>query len=81
MIGTNQFVKANTNTFTSLRRESDEIVDLQKKHYEIIDTYKDSPQIQQTSLTELHKLNITLANYFDVLPDIVNGSSISKTTS
>ena len=34
--------------------------------------------IKQASLNELHKLNITLANYFDILPDVLNGSTISK---
>ena len=57
-----------------------EIMDLQKRHHDIIDSNKHNPQIQQTSLAELHKLNITLANYFDVAPEIINGSSISKTS-
>ena len=37
------------------------------------------PQIQQTSLAELHRLNITLVNYFDVAPTIVNGITLSTT--
>ena len=48
----------------------DEIIWLQKKHHNIIDS-TDNPQIQQTSLAELHRLNITLSNYFDVAPDII----------
>ena len=39
-----------------------------------------NPHIQQTSIAELHKLNITLANYFYVAPDILNASSISLKT-
>ena len=58
-----------------------EIYWLQQKHHEIINSNKNNPSIQQASLNELHKLNITLANYFDVLPDIINGSSISTKTS
>jgi hypothetical protein len=56
-----------------------EILWLQKKHHEIIDT---SPnlQIQQNSLAELHRLNITLSNYFDVAPSIVNGLALPTTS-
>ena len=49
-----------------------EIVDLQKRHYKIIEDNANNPVIQQSSLAELHKLNITLSNYFDVAPTIVN---------
>ena len=27
--------------------------------------------VKQTSMAELHRLNITLSNYFDVAPDII----------
>ena len=54
----------------------DEILSLQKNHHQIIDANEDNPQIQQTSLAELHRLNITLSNYFDVAPDII-GHTIS----
>jgi hypothetical protein len=47
-----------------------EIMDLQKRHYKIIEDNPTNPAIQQTSLAELHKLNITLSNYFDVAPSI-----------
>jgi len=56
----------------------DEILWLQKKHHDIIDN-NPNPAVQQTSLAELHRLNITLSNYFDVAPDIINGSTISAT--
>jgi len=49
-----------------------EIVDLQKRHYKIIEDNPNNPGIQQTSLAELHRLNITLSNYYDVAPTIVN---------
>ncbi len=55
----------------------DEILWLQKKHHDIIDS-TDNPSVQQTSLAELHRLNITLSNYFDVAPDII-GHTISTT--
>ena len=59
-----------------------EIVDLQRMHHDIIirnDNEKVyNPAIVQTSLAELHKLNITLSNYFDVAPSIGN-TSISET--
>lgn len=55
-----------------------EIVDLQKKHHQIIDSPTEPTTVKQTSLAELHRLNITLANYFDVAPDII-GHTISTT--
>jgi len=45
-----------------------EIYFLQKKHYEIIDSNEHNPSVQQASLIALHKLNVTLSNYFDVAP-------------
>jgi hypothetical protein len=56
-----------------------EIYWLQQYHHNIIDNNKTNPQLQQTSLAELHRLNITLSNYFDVAPDIINGSTLSET--
>ncbi|MGB5091576.1 MAG: hypothetical protein WBN72_11585 [Nitrososphaeraceae archaeon] len=63
----------------------DEILWLQRKHHEIIASDKESTSNKQSSLAELHKLNITLSNYFDVAPTIVNGITLpesvqSKTT-
>ncbi len=55
----------------------DEILWLQKKHHDIIDNNPNAA-VQQTSLAELHRLNITLSNYFDVAPDII-GHTISTT--
>ena len=49
----------------------DEILWLQRKHHEIIDSPTESTSNKQASLAELHKLNITLSNYFDVAPDII----------
>jgi hypothetical protein len=46
------------------------------KHHNIIEKNQHSPQIQQTSLSELQKLNITLSNYFNIAPGIVNGITI-----
>ena len=61
----------------------DEILWLQKKHHDIIDN-NPNPSVQQTSLAELHRLNITLSNYFDVAPDIIGHTipapSEAKTT-
>jgi hypothetical protein len=57
-----------------------EIMDLQKQHHEIIESNKHNPSIQQTSLAELHRLNITLSNYVDVLPDIINHATIPTHT-
>ena len=53
------------------RERVSEIKSLQKKHHEIIDNNEDNPQIQQTSLAELHPLSITLSNLYDVAPTII----------
>jgi hypothetical protein len=55
-----------------------EIVDLQRRHYNIIEDNQNNPSIQQASLAELHRLNMTLSNYFDVAPSIDN-ATISET--
>ena len=58
----------------------EEILWLQMTHHSLIDKNQDNPQIQQTSMAELHKLNITLSNYYDVAPGIVNGITIPATS-
>ena len=80
MIGIALLEKDGTNTFHEFKSRIEEILWLQQKHHDLIDNNKDNPQIQQTSLAELHKLNITLANYFDVAPEIINGITISTTS-
>jgi hypothetical protein len=57
-----------------------EIMSLQKKHHQIIDNNEHNPQVQQTSLAELHRLSITLSNLFDVAPSIINDSTLSITS-
>jgi hypothetical protein len=54
-----------------------EILWLQRKHHEILDSDNEPTTVKQTSMAELHRLNITLSNYFDVAPDIINGSTLS----
>ena len=51
-----------------------EIEALMNKHFFIIDNNPDSPTVQQKSLEEIHRLNITLSNYYDVAPSIVGYS-------
>jgi hypothetical protein len=53
------------------RERVSEIMSLQKKHHQIIDSNEHNPQIQQTSLAELHPLSITLSNLYDVAPTII----------
>jgi hypothetical protein len=48
-----------------------EILFLQKKHHQIVMGNQDNSQIQQTSLAELHRLNITLSNLYDMAPTII----------
>ena len=52
-----------------------EIEDLINRHYKIIDDNTNSPCIQQTSLAELHRLNVTLSKYFDILPSLLTSRS------
>jgi hypothetical protein len=70
------------NWYTKLRQDQyayiaeykeriDELLSLQKKHHEIIKSNEHNPQIQQTSLAELHKMSITLSNFYDVASDLV----------
>ena len=53
-----------------------EIMDLQKMHHKIIDSDKEPTTVKQASMAELHRLNVTLSNYFPVAPDII-GHTIS----
>jgi hypothetical protein len=53
-------------------------MDLQNKLHSITDNNESKPSIQIDAISELHKLNITLSNYFDVAPSIGN-ISISET--
>ena len=48
------------------RERVSEIMSLKQKHHQIIDANEHNPQIQQTSLAELHRLSITLSNLYDV---------------
>ena len=57
-----------------------EILDLQKKHHAIVDSPTEPTTVKQASLAELHRLNITLSNYFDVAPSIIWQYHISYTT-
>jgi hypothetical protein len=52
------------------RARVNEIIWLQKKHHEIIDSPTESTTNKQSSLAELHKLTITLSNLIDVAPSI-----------
>lgn len=45
-----------------------EIVDLQRQHHEIISKNQHNASVVQASLIALHKLNVTLSNYFDIVP-------------
>jgi hypothetical protein len=58
----------------------DEIINLQKKHHEIVDSPTEPTTVKQASLIELHKLSITLSNLYDVAPTIIgvgNDATIS----
>lgn len=55
-----------------------EIMALQRRHYQIIEDNANNPSIVQTSLAELHKLSITLSNLYDVAPAIVNTNPVKQ---
>ena len=63
------------------RERINEILDLQKRHYEIADSPTVPIPIKQASLFELHKLSVTLSNLFDVAPFITNSISNNATIS
>ena len=63
------------------RERINEILDLQKRHYEIADSPTVPIPIKQASLFELHKLSVTLSNLFDVAPFITNSISNNATLS
>ena len=65
------------NTFYQFKERIREIESFMRKHHEIIDN-SPSPTIQQKSLEELHRLNITLSNYYDVAPSIVGAYPTSN---
>ena len=44
-----------------------EVADLQRRHHEILDSEVPTT-VKQASLIALHKLNVTLANYYDIVP-------------
>ncbi len=46
-------------------------MDLQKRHYDIVDNPIIPIPIKQNSLVELHRLSITLSNLYDVAPSII----------
>ena len=53
------------------RERINEILDLQKRHYEIADSPVIPIPVKQASLFELHKLTVTLSNLFDVAPTLL----------
>jgi hypothetical protein len=74
------------NSIHEFKERINEILWLQRKHHEILDSDKEPTTVKQSSLSELHRLNITLANYFDIAPYITithqdkDDNSISKTS-
>ena len=62
------------------RERINEILDLQKRHYEIADSPMIPIPIKQASLFELHKLTVTLSNLFDVAPYITSTGNSNNAT-
>lgn len=61
------------------RERINEIVDLQKRHYEIVDSPDEPTAVKQSSLVELHKLSISLSNLIEVAPSIGNAVTLPAT--
>ena len=81
MTGINTLRQDRYSYLHEFKERINEIESLQKKANHIIDTNEHNPQIQLTAISELHRLNITLSNYIEVLPTVINnnGPSISTT--
>ena len=62
------------------RERINEILDLQKRHYEIADSPMIPIPIKQASLFELHKLTVTLSNLFDIAPYITSTGNSNNAT-
>jgi hypothetical protein len=60
------------------RERINEILDLQKRHYEIAGSPTVPIPIKQASLFELHKLTVTLSNLFDVAPYITSTGNLNN---
>jgi hypothetical protein len=75
-----QLRKDNYEFIHEFRERIREINDLQEKHYVIVHSDKEPTSVKQTSMIELHKLNITLSNYYDIAPFIVSnlGASVNN---
>jgi DNA repair ATPase RecN len=58
-----------------------EIIELQRQHHKIIADNPKNMAAIQTSLAELHRLNITLSNYFEVAPSIIEGVAYAPSNS
>jgi hypothetical protein len=67
-----QLRKDNYEFIHEFRERIREINDLQAKHYVIVNSTKEPASVRQTSMAELHKLNITLSNYYDIAPYLVS---------
>lgn len=61
----------------AFKERINEILDLQKRHYEIADSPTVPIPVKQASLFELHKLTVTLSNLFDVAPYITSNSNVT----
>jgi hypothetical protein len=48
----------------------EEIEDLQKKAHKVFDDNEHNPSIQLNAIAELHRLNISLNKYYDILPSL-----------
>lgn len=64
--------KDNYEFIHEFRERIREINDLQAKHYVIVNSQKESTSVRQTSMAEIHKLNITLSNNYDIAPYLVS---------
>jgi len=76
----NTLMKSDHDYIHQFKERIDEIIWLQRKHHELIDKFdkQDNSHVVLSSLQELHKLNVTLSNYFDVAPDMKNNRKLHQ---
>lgn len=52
------------------RERISEIIDLQRKTHKVFDDNEHNPSIQLDAIAALHKLNVTLSNYYNIVPSL-----------
>lgn len=76
------FVKLRDNEYEYLHEYKERINELNwlyKKHHEIVDQFSKDPTVVQNSLAQLHKLNTSLTESYNYLPNIIPLAPVTGT--